>query len=216
MPESAEFETGELQEKIQELNEEREEDRARATWIRYVGLTTAVLAVVAAVAALQSGTLVNEALIHQIKASDTWNEYQASREKSHLYTLALNGLVDANPKSVSEAGRPPTEEELKTASSSSSAPTFVVKPANLRAREYRIKIDAELEKQADRSKEAKALENDAELELHHHHFFEYAVTLIQVAIALGAIAAIVAVKPVWYLSMVAGAIGIVLFAIGFM
>ena len=56
-----------------------------------------MLAVFAAVGALQSGNLVNEAMLHQIQASDTWAEYQASRSKDHLYTVMLNGIADANP-----------------------------------------------------------------------------------------------------------------------
>ena len=39
--------------------------------------------------ALRSGSLINEATIDQIKASDTWTEYQSAREKEHLYTVAI-------------------------------------------------------------------------------------------------------------------------------
>lgn len=52
--------------------------------------------------------------------------------------------------------------------------------------------------------------------LHLHHSFAYAVALIQVAIALSAVAALTRIKTIWGISMVAGLIGIVFFAQGFL
>src|SRR5207302_6613362 len=93
MPEEIEVETKDLQETIEELQEERKEraeSERRTAWTRYIALTTAILAVFAAVAALRAGTLVNEAVLRQLKASDTWNEYQADRTKDHLYSIQVN------------------------------------------------------------------------------------------------------------------------------
>src|SRR6266700_46616 len=97
MPEEPEVETQELQETLVELHEERKEREAaekRIAWTRYIALTTALLAVFAAIGAMQSGALVNEAMIDQIKAADKWNEYQAARLKDHTYTIAANALLD--------------------------------------------------------------------------------------------------------------------------
>src|SRR5437588_3112518 len=101
MPEEIEIETKELQETIEELHEERRERAAaerQNAWTRYIALTTAFLAVFAAVGALQSGSLVNEAMLAQLKASDKWNEYQADRQKEHLYTVHANTLLDRGVK----------------------------------------------------------------------------------------------------------------------
>src|SRR5689334_23355115 len=101
MAEEQEIETRELQETIEELREEREEresEAKKAAWTRYIAMTTAILAVFAAVGALQSGALVNEAMIKQIKASDTWNEYQAARQKDHIYTIEANRLLDSGAR----------------------------------------------------------------------------------------------------------------------
>ena len=186
MPENVEVDTKELQEEIDELQEERK----RGGWLNYVGLTTALLAVFAAVGALQSSSLVNEGLINQIKASDTWNEYQASRQKDHVYTLALNAMADASG-------------------------AFSPKAAAARIKEYRAKVADELAKERDRSTEARKLEAESAAQIHKQQYFEYSVGLIQVAIALSAIAALAKVKPVWYLGLVAGAGGIALFIKGF-
>lgn len=193
MPESAEVDTNELQEAISELHEERAEreaERKRGGWLNYVGLSTALLAVFAAVGALQSGSLVNEGLINQIKASDTWNEYQASREKVHLYTLSLNAMSDASS-------------------------IYSRKAAAKRTAEYREKIAQETGKENDRSKEARKLENESAVQLRRQHFFEYSVALIQVAIALSAVSALAKVKPVWFVGLLAGVTGVALFVAGF-
>lgn len=189
MADHIEVETKDLQEQIEELQEERvalEKEQKQAGWIRYIGLSTAILAVFAAMAALQSGNLVNEALINQIKASDTWSEYQASRQKDYMFTLALDGVLDS-------------------------------KGANRTSRttEYRAKIRNEASKETALGTEARKLEEESAQQIRKHERFEYSVALIQVAIALGAVAALARVKAVWYASILAGSIGVVLFFLGF-
>jgi len=216
MPGNIEVETKELQEQINELHEEHVSEQKKAVWIRYVGLSTALLAVVAAMSALQSSNMVNEALIHQIKASDMYAEFQSSRMKEHMYTLTVSGILDRNPGVVAHLGTPaPKNVSAKVVVAPTAAP-LVSKSALDRAREYQDKIAEEQSKEKARSTLATSYGDQSEEELRHHHFFEYAVGLIQVAIALGAISALAAIKPVWYVSMLLGTIGIVLFVMGFL
>jgi hypothetical protein len=210
MPEHIEVETQELQDKINEAHEESRTHEHR-DWVRYVGLSTAILAVIAAIAALQSGSLVNEALMHQIRASDTWAQYQASREKTHIYTVAFNALVDQNAANVAVAAALHGAKAPQDKTVVAGAKT----PAQ-RAVEYRQKLDEETSKQQQSSASAHQLEKTAEEELERQHRFEYAVALIQIAIALGAVAALARLKSGWYASMVAGAIGIAFVAGGFL
>jgi Domain of unknown function (DUF4337) len=51
-------------------------------WISWVALSTAILAVLAAIASLLSGEHANEAMINQIEASDQWSYYQAKSIKA--------------------------------------------------------------------------------------------------------------------------------------
>jgi hypothetical protein len=51
--------------------------------------------------------------------------------------------------------------------------------------------------------------------LEHHHRFALAVTLFQVAIGLGAIAALLREPKVWVVSMAVGTVGLVAFIDGF-
>ena len=55
---------------------------SRETWMSWVALSTAILAVLAAIASLLSGEHANEAMINQIEASDQWSYYQAKSIKA--------------------------------------------------------------------------------------------------------------------------------------
>src|SRR5215467_11521027 len=99
MPED-EFETAEFKEKMEEATEHAiEESEHRARWIVYLSFSTALIAVLAAIAALESGTFSNQALIEkneallaQAKASDQWAYYQAKGIKAAVY--ASQGAVE--------------------------------------------------------------------------------------------------------------------------
>ena len=65
-----------LQEHVRESAEHSD-----AVWISWVALSTAILAVLAAIAGLLSGQHANEAMMNQIEASDQWSYYQAKSIK---------------------------------------------------------------------------------------------------------------------------------------
>jgi hypothetical protein len=64
--------------------------------------------------------------------------------------------------------------------------------------------------------EAKKDEESSENHLKHHETLAHSVTLFQVAIAVGAIAALTRRKMFWFVSMAFGAIGLVFFVTGFL
>src|SRR5215813_7857454 len=122
MPED-ELETSELKEKLEQSIEEAVEGAEhRAHWIVYLSFTTALIAVLAAIAALESGTYSNEALLEkneallaQTKASDQWAYYQAKSVKAAVYASQASALTKANPeiaaKDQEEATRYGSEEQ---------------------------------------------------------------------------------------------------------
>lgn len=96
--EEQEIPTEGLQDKIHERAEEsRNEEREK--WTLHVALSTACIAVLAAIAGLLSGHHVNEALIHQIKASDQWNYYQSKSIKSEI-AASTDKLLSAMPENL--------------------------------------------------------------------------------------------------------------------
>lgn len=182
MPENIEVETDKLQDQIAE---EHEKHGQEAGWLRYAGLAAAIFAVFAAMSALRAGDLINEAMISQIKASDTWAEYQASRQKEHIYTVAADNLSDRGSKNAALM------------------------------RSYRGQVAKEAGKEKSLSEKARKLEEESATGVERHHSFEYAVALLQVGIALSAVAALARYKPTWYVSLTVGAVGIAFFVLGF-
>lgn len=85
MPEEIEVPLESVHEKLSELHHEAE----GGSWTRYIAVSTAVLAVLAAVGSLQAGKYINEAILekndqiaHTTKASDQWSYYQAKGIKA--------------------------------------------------------------------------------------------------------------------------------------
>src|SRR6267154_4994717 len=90
-----------LQDEISEkATEKMKEERER--WILFVALSTAVMAVLAALAGLLSGDHANEALIAQIKSSDQWNYYQAKSIKSEI-AVSTSKIMKALPAAPGSA-----------------------------------------------------------------------------------------------------------------
>jgi hypothetical protein len=187
MPETPEVETDKLREAVQE-----ELEREGGRFLRRIALTTAVLAAVAAIAALKAGSTANEALVLkteaarlQAEASDQWTYYQAKGIK-----LAVAQATEAPWRSLGK--RPPAD--------------LIEKEQRYAADQEEIKAKAEaLERERDaRSREADHL-------LNQHHGFANAVALFQVAIALGALAALTRNRAVWVASLSLGGVGIAFF-----
>ena len=195
MPED-ELETSELKEKLEEATERAEEGAKRERWIVYLSFSTALIAVLAAIAALESGTysneallLKNEALLAQTKASDQWAYYQAKSVKSTIYASQAAQLLTSNPelaaKAQKEAERYAREEEE------------ISKTAN--------ELEKHVNEDSERSSES----------MEHHHRFAYAVTMFQISIALAAVGALSRQKAVWYAGLLVAVIGLIYFVDGF-
>ncbi len=67
-----------------------------ASWISWVALSTAVLAVLAAITGLLAGSRVNEAMMSQIEASDRWAYYQAKGIKGAVLDAKLSLRAEPN------------------------------------------------------------------------------------------------------------------------
>jgi hypothetical protein len=176
-----------VHESIHEQAEHRPE-----SFLKRIALTTAIFAALAAVASLQAGATANEALVlkteaarSQAEASDQWAYYQAKGIKM----------------AVTEAQAAPWLANAKT------PPPAIEEKVSQYAREQLSIRDEALKKEKQR--DAQSLEADRLLERHHR--YANAVALFQVAIALGAVAALTRIRPVWYGSTLMGATGLGLF-----
>ncbi len=176
--------TQELKEKIEGVIE------SNRGWSNYLAITTAIIAVLAALASLQSGTYANSALLEknsaillQSKASDQWNYYQAKGIKKNLAEGFLGQSSD--PKLKQDVDRYSKEQQ-------------------------------DIQKQAqDFEKQVEESNTKSEKLFEKHHKLAYAITLFQIAISLSAITALLKRKSLWYLSIVLTLAGLYFFGLGF-
>jgi hypothetical protein len=85
------------------------------TWISWVALSTAILAVLAAISGLLSGKNANEAMMSQIEASDQWNYYQAKSIKAAILDTKISLATSSDQADRAKAARYEKEqEEIKT------------------------------------------------------------------------------------------------------
>jgi hypothetical protein len=192
MPEEIEVDVDKLHESIKEEMERK----GGGTFLKRIALTTAVLAAFAAVAALQAAGTVNEALLlkteatrAQAEASDQWAFYQAKGIKATVEEASRQAWVAANR----------------------AAPDEFARTAERYAREQQDIQKAAREKEAERDEKSR----EADHLLMRHRGFADAVALLQVGIALGAVAALTAAPAMWWCSMAVGLSGIVLCAVQF-
>jgi hypothetical protein len=180
MPEGPEIETESLHETIHEQVE-----REGGWLLKATALSTALLAALAALAALQAGDTVNRALVFkseatrlQAEAADQWAYYQAKGIKGAVQEISRTAWL--------ALGKEP--------------------PANFEATAQRYKQEqVEIETTA-RAKEAERDAKDVEAAhlFHRHHGFAGSVAMFQVAIALGAVAALTRIRFIWLGSLLLG------------
>jgi hypothetical protein len=157
----------EINEKAKELAEKQENK-----WTLFVAISTALMAVLAALSSLFAGHHSDEAVIMQIKASDQWAFYQAKGIKAEIRLFESKTLtpVKSAQATLSEA------EGIK--------------------------------------KIAEDDERQSEAHLQHHATLASAVTFLQVAIAVSAIAIITRRRFLWYGGIVVAIIGACFFIMG--
>lgn len=196
MPDEIEVPLEHAQEHIEKAHEEHHTEHPGETgvagkgkdgWTRFIAVVTALLAVVAAIGALKSGLLVNEALLakndeisHRTQATDQWNYYQAKSIKGVVYATTAALLPPGSPegaKNRAEVARYAREQE-----------------------DIRKKAEG-LEKQAEENDRISARDMD------RHHIFAFSVSLCQIAIALSAVAALTRSRRVWFFGLAAGIAG---------
>ncbi|WP_428331095.1 DUF4337 domain-containing protein [Mucilaginibacter sp.] len=83
-------------EKIHEQSDEHAHHilaEGKEKWVLYVALTTAVIAVLAAITGLLAGDHADEAMLSQIRSSDKWAFYQAKSIKTELINSSNKILI---------------------------------------------------------------------------------------------------------------------------
>src|SRR5438552_17700676 len=104
MPED-DLETNDLKEQLDKSAED-----VRGGWLTYLALTTAIIAVLAAIASLESGTYSNiapleknEAVLLQAKASDQWAYYHPKGVKRNISSAKADELQSLHAQTSAAA-----------------------------------------------------------------------------------------------------------------
>ncbi len=159
--------------------------KERKSMTSQIALFTAIIATVGAIfgymggaTQANAGLFKNNAAIKKTEASNQWNYYQAKSGKQNLAELALE-IVPAERK-------PNYQDEIK----------------RYKEEKGQIKKDAEkLEA------EAKSWDQRSDEQMHQHHRWAQATTVLQIAIAMAAIALLTRKKWLEWAMFVAGGVG---------
>ena len=162
-------------------------ERGEREAMRFVPLIAAVLAVLAGLSNIYAGrlsermiALKNEAVLHEVKASDTWAEYQADSIKAHLYEIQV------------QAGN----GQLATA--------MKAKAKQYRGEQVPLRDEAH-RNEAERDRDLLASQ-DAEV---HKMHIDVAVALFEIAIVLTSIAALMKRSWLLGLAAIGGGVGVI-------
>ena len=162
--------------------------------INQIAMFTAIIATVGALFSYMGGATQanagiykNNAAIKKTEASNQWNFYQAKSTKQALAELAHDLAPEAKQ------------------------PTYQAKVERYEKEKGDIKLDAE-------KLEAEATEWDhqSDEQMHQHHRWAQATTVLQVAIALAAIALLTKKKWLEYAMFGAGGVGVVVGALAYL
>jgi hypothetical protein len=180
-----------------ELPDVRElEERRDKAFTRRVALTTAIYAVVLAVAALGGNNAMKEMLLAQQQSSDQWSFYQAKVIREHLYR-AQKLVVDT------------------TLTDGSGLPA----PQRARLEALSQRLGEEEKRYATEKKDieldAKKLEHERDVNRARDPYFDYAEVLLQIAIVTASVSILASSRPVFAFSFVLAIVGTALAVNGF-
>lgn len=167
---------------VQELHERAEHTHANPELLP-VSFTISVLAVLVAVVTLMGHRTHTEEVVTQIKASDTWAEYQAKNIRYHSYAgfADIAGIAVANDKERAAK----VQERLRQQSE-----------------RYNHEKD-ELQN------EARKLESEVATDRRKADRFDFGEAMLEVALVITSITLLTRRKPFWYAGIVFGAMGLI-------
>ena len=173
-------------------------DEKKEVWLNYLALTTVIFAVCATLSTFKGGGFSTRSVISQEQASDEWAYFQAKGIKSYIYQVQVDKLeLDLI--------------ELQQGSNQKLASTYAEKIAD-----YKSKIEKYEKEKLKAQVKAKQLESVRDEAQIHSKAFGMAVIYLQIAILLSSIAGLLKKKAVWLAGTLAGLVGMIYFADGFL
>jgi hypothetical protein len=163
-------------------------------WITWLALTTAFLAVFAAVTTMFMGKYSTRAILDQGHETDQWAYYQAKSIKGHTYEIQKAKL------------------ELEHAGLQGKIPAALTEKYNKIIADYEKQVKRYDKEKAEIMADARALAKSKEIAQQRSANLSYSLIFLQIAIVLSSVAAITKKKPLWYVGLATSAGWIVYFA----
>ena len=170
-------------------NPEELEERRDKHFSRRVALTTAVYAVILAIASLGAGNAMKHMLLAQQQSSDQWAFYQAKVIREHLYR-AQALLMQAELADVAAARGPRRDKQQELAA---------------RFSEEEKRYNAE---KKDIEQDAKRLERERDHYRQRDRYFEFAEVCLQIAIVCSSVAILATSRAMYGFSIVMATLGV--------
>jgi hypothetical protein len=171
-------------------------EATKEKWLQWVALTTTILAVCAAISSLKASSYSTRVQIQTTKEANNWAYYQSKSIKEHSFNLNRDILSAIR---LSEANNPRLQKYLSA-----------------RIKEYSDAI-GRYDKEKEQIKgEADKINQEQEILKLHNANFALAVMILQIAIMLSAIGALIKKKIMWYTGMVFGVLGCLYMINGFL
>ncbi len=184
-------------EEVELPNPKELEERREKGFTRRVALTTAIFAVMLAIASLGGKNAMKEMLLAQQQASDLWAFYQAKALREHQYRTQRSRLeVD-----LAERGPSMKPDARKK---------FDALMAKFTEEEKRYG-----EEKKELEKEAKTLEHERDVNRAKDPYFDFAEALLQIAIVMASIAILSNTRSTFIFSLVLALLGAILTVDGF-
>ncbi|MGH7276692.1 MAG: DUF4337 domain-containing protein [Candidatus Rokuibacteriota bacterium] len=171
-------------------------EHAENAFSRRVALTTAIYAVVLAIASLGGNNAMKEMLLAQQQSSDQWAFYQAKVIREHQYRgqklLLETQLAEPSPLKGAERAK------------------FEALAKRFAEEEKRYNTEKK-----DIEKDAKKLEAERDRNQKRDPYFDFAEVFLQIAIVSASVSILSTSRPMFWFSFVLAAVGAVLTANGF-
>jgi hypothetical protein len=167
----------------------------KQSWTRYAALSTTILAVGAAISAARGGTMSTRTMITTTKEANAWAYFQAKSIKQHASELHVDELEFAAATAMTDGAMKLAAERLAA------------------AREDVARYDRE---KTEIQAQAESLGAAGDFYKRHGGRVSLAVMLLQIAIMLNSVGAVLAKRWMWILGMAAGVVGLAYMVGGFL
>jgi hypothetical protein len=158
-------------------------EEKKDNWTSWVALTTAILAVFAAVTTLYVGKYSSRTILSQAQETDQWSYYQAKSIKSYLYEVQKQNMELEILAGQGKMKADAADRYLKV------------------VRDYDAKIKRYDQEKEEIKTKAEKLTREKEEAQHRAGNYGYGLIFLQIAIMLSSIAVLTKKKPLFYFGL---------------